>query len=47
MPQDTRATLTERLRAFGADLTFLLLGVLWSLIGPLIKKGLDRKKSNR
>jgi hypothetical protein len=29
----TRASLPERLRAFGADLTFLLLGALWSLIG--------------
>jgi hypothetical protein len=29
----TRASLPERLRMFGADLTFLLLGALWSLIG--------------
>jgi len=29
----TTANLPERLRAFGADLTFLLLGALWSLIG--------------
>jgi hypothetical protein len=29
----TRASLPERLGAFGADLTHLLLGALWSLIG--------------
>ena len=29
----TRASLPERLRMFGADLTHLLLGALWSLIG--------------
>ena len=29
----TTASLPERLRAFGADLTFFLAGALWSLIG--------------